>query len=253
MTGLALFGFIALGLGVGILIGGVGIGGVLLVPCMAYFFGMPVHGAIAVAMFAYIFAGTMGAVVYARHGSIKWKTAGWLVLGAAPAAFVGAAAVSVTPGIWLEFLIALLIVFAGVNALRQSKASRAEKEPRFHPLALVCLGAVTGLGSAMTGTGGPLLLVPISVWLGFPALTAVGLSQAIQFPIASLATIGNLTYGELDWQVALVLAAALMTGAALGARLAHRVPRQLLSTFLSFVLVAVGLFLIVRLVGTRLI
>ena len=43
-------------------------------------------------------------------------------------------------------------------------------------------------------------------------LVAVGLSQAIQLPVAIAATVGNVIYGELDWLLAGVLAAALMVG-----------------------------------------
>ena len=53
---------------------------------------------------------------------------------------------------------------------------------------LLVIGAITGFGSALTGTGGPVVLVPILVWCEMPILAAVGLSQAIQMPIALLAT-----------------------------------------------------------------
>ncbi len=67
---------------VGALIGAAGIGGVLLVPFMAYGVGLDVHNAISGAMFGYIFAGAVGAFLYARHGSIRWRVAAWIILGA---------------------------------------------------------------------------------------------------------------------------------------------------------------------------
>ena len=235
-----------LGVFVGILIGCVGIGGVLLVPGLTYLFGLPVHTAIAAAMFSYIFSGAAGAAIYARHGSIRWALAGWILLAAAPAAFAGSAIVSVTPGRWLELLIAMLIIFAGVNAIR--KRSEPEKAgPALGAPALVVIGVVTGLGSSLTGTGGPLILVPLAIWLGFPTLTAVGLSQAVQLPIASLATAGNVIYGTVDWVASGVLAAALIVGAAAGAKLAHAAPRETLSLLLAWVLFGVGSFMTVRL------
>ena len=247
MTVAALVLMAVLGVFVGLLIGSVGIGGVLLVPGLAYLFGLPVHTAIAAAMFAYIFSGAAGAAIYARHGSIRWPLAGWILAGAAPAAFVGSAVVSVTPGRWLELLIALLVIFAGVNAVRKGFQEPDKADPALGAPVLVLIGAITGLGSALTGTGGPLVLIPMAVWLGFPALTAVGLSQAVQLPIAALATAGNLIYGALDWAVSIVLAAALSAGAAGGAKFAHVVPRELLRPLLAWVLIAVGLFLTSRL------
>jgi hypothetical protein len=237
----------AMGVFVGVLVGAIGIGGVLLVPILTYFVGIDVHVAIAAAIFSYLFSGAVGAVLYARRGSIRWGMAAWLFLGAMPAAFLGAATVSTMPGKFLELLIAILIVFAGANALRSAaggdKADRVLGGP-----ALAAIGAITGFGSAMTGTGGPLLLVPILVWLRIPVLTAVGLSQAIQLPIAALASVGNFVYGRIDFGIGLVIAAALVAGVSVGAHLAHAVSQAVLRRVVAWVLVAVGLFIIVRIV-----
>ena len=77
-------------LGIGVLIGCVGIGGVLLVPALAILGAVPVHAAIAAAMFSYLFSGGAATWVYARQGSIDWRASAWLGAGAMPAAFAGA-------------------------------------------------------------------------------------------------------------------------------------------------------------------
>ncbi len=233
------------GVFVGVLIGGVGIGGVLLVPMLTYIFTIDVHVAIAAAMFSYLFSGLVGSIIYARRGSINWPMALWLFAGATPAAFAGALASSMVPAKGLQILIAILIVFAGVNALR-SQDEHGPREGPQKPAQLIAIGAVTGFGSALTGTGGPLVLVPLLVWLKVPALTAIGLSQAIQLPIAALATVSNFIYASVDMVVGGVIAVALMAGAVIGARLAHTLSQAALRTVLAWVLVAVGLFIIGR-------
>lgn len=240
---LALLG--GFGVFVGVLIGGVGIGGVLLVPMLTYIFTIDVHVAIAAAMFSYLFSGLVGSMIYARRGSINWPMALWLFAGATPAAFAGAMASTVVPARSLEFLIAFLIVLAGINALRATDED-ACREGLQKPAQLIAIGAVTGFGSALTGTGGPLVLVPLLVWLKVPALTAIGLSQAIQLPIAALATASNFIYASVDMVIGGVIALALMTGAAIGARLAHTLSQATLRTVVAWVLVAVGLFIIGR-------
>mgnify|MGYP002652321004 CR=1 FL=1 len=45
--------------------------------------------------------------------------------------------------------------------------------------ALVAVGAFVGFGSALTGTGGPVLLVPVLLTLGVAPLRAVAVSQAV--------------------------------------------------------------------------
>ena len=242
---LTLIGFLSIF--VGILIGGIGIGGILLVPMLTFVFGMGVHEAIGSAMFSYIFSGFVGAVLYARESSIRWSMALWLFVGAIPAAFAGAFLSSVTPSWGLELFIALLIIFAGTNAVI-SKNDSYTKESILTKVSLVGIGAITGVGSALSGTGGPLVLVPILVWLKVPVLTAVGLSQAVQLPIASLATAGNLLYGSVNIEVSVILAISLMIGASIGARIAHTISRNMLRNIVAWVLVLVGLFMVFRLV-----
>ena len=80
---------------------------------------------------------------------------------------------------------------------------------------------MTGVGSALTGTGGPLFVVPIMVSLKVAAHTAIGFSQAIQFPIASLATFSNFLYGTVDLIVGGLVAGGVIIGSIFGAKLAH--------------------------------
>jgi len=106
------------------------------------------------------------------------------------------------------------------------------------------IGAFTGFLSSVTGTGGPLVLVPILVAASVPVLTAVGLSQVIQVPIAVAATAGNLLYGTVDVVLASILAVSLTIGSWYGAKLAHNVSRDRLRRIVSIVLVVVGLFIL---------
>jgi len=242
-SSLALIGLLSVF--VGILIGGIGIGGVLLVPMLTFVFGMGVHEAIGAAMFSYIFSGIVGASLYARQGSINWTMALWLFAGAIPGAFAGAYLSSVISSQGLEFIIALLIIFAGVNAILTRGEDIKDERVLSRP-ALIGIGVVTGVGSALSGTGGPLVLVPVLVWLKVPVLTAVGLSQAVQLPIASLATAGNVLYGSVNMTIGITLAVSLMIGATIGARIAHAVTGSTLKNIVSWVLVVVGIFMVIR-------
>ena len=230
---------------VGVLIGCIGIGGVALVPALTYIGGMEVKVAIATCMFSYLFSGTVGALEYARRGSIRWSLSGWLCAGAMPGAFLGSVTASLVPGVHLEILIAMLVVLSGANALLQPADSAVARLPGGPTLCAI--GAIVGYGSAMSGTGGPLLLVPILVWLKVPLLAAVGLSQVIQLPVAALATAGNLAYGEVNFAVGLGIAVLLMGGVAVGARAAHWIPANVLRRIVALVLLAVGVLILARL------
>ena len=114
------------------------------------------------------------------------------------------------------------------------------------PWSLVLVGAGVGTVSAMIGTGGPLLLVPLLLWLRMPVRAAVGLGQAIQIPIALMATVGNLLASRFDPRLGLVLGAGVAIGTALGARIAHATPVLLLTRLVAVVLLAVGVLVLAR-------
>ena len=234
---------------VGVMIGAIGIGGVLLVPTLTYILGLGIHVAIATAMFTYLFSGAVGAFEYARQDSIHWSMALWLCLGGMPGAYLGAAMTWVTPGVILEGLIGLLVLLSGFQALRGS-SDAAESVASLSPIPLVVIGLVTGFGSSISGTGGPLVLIPILIWMQVPILTAVGLSQVIQIPIALLATTGNLMFGRIEWLIGFGVAVLLMLGVIVGARIAHRVSRVTLKRFIAVALLLVGASMLVRAITT---
>ena len=227
---------------VGILIGAVGIGGVLLVPALYLIGGIDVHEAVPACTLSYLATGVIGVIVYARHGSIQWSKVFWLCLGAVPAAFLGSISLLSIPAIWVMFLIALLMVVSGIDALIKAyrKSGEEHASRQLSPVQFVVIGFVTGFGSAITGTGGPLILVPVVIYLGLPVLTAIGLSQAIQLPIAAFASVGNWMSGNLNFELALVLATIMVVGSLGGALLVHRLPAEPIRKLIAFLLIFFG-------------
>lgn len=93
-------------------------------------------------------------------------------------------------------------------------------------------------------------MVPIITYLGLPVLTAVGLSQAIQIPIAAFASIGNWMSGNLNVNLGLLIAAAMVTGTLAGATLIHRLPAEPIRKFMALLLVVVGFGIGAHLIST---
>lgn len=231
-----------LGVVSGLMIGSIGVGGVILVPSLVFLVGMPIQVAIAAAMFAYILSGSIATAVYARHKSIDWGISAWLCAGAAPAAFAGAWAVSVVNERWLEAGIGSLAFLSGLNALRKRHA-----ETELHALSkhsVAGIGAFTGFLSAMSGTSGPLVLVPVLTAMHIPILASIGLSQVVQLPIAIAASAGNFLYGKVDLSLSAILALTLTLGSWYGAKLAHALPREVLRRIVCAVLIVVGAFIL---------
>ena len=231
---------VAIGFASGLLIGTIGIGGVILVPILTFLVGFPITDAITAAMIGYIAAGIIGITAYARKASIRWDLAAWLCASAAPAAVAGAWASNRAPATALEIVIGLFTVASGVNAMLSRSVAESSKQEIAKGM-LTTVGAITGFGSAISGTGGPLLLVPMLLWLRQPVLMAIGLSQAIQLTIAITATAGNFAFGTPDLTLGLQLAVGLALGTWVGAKVAHAVPREVLRTFVSLALVVIGI------------
>ncbi len=230
---------------VGVLIGCVGIGGVLLPPALVYFGGFDLHLAMATSMWSFLFTGGVGTIAYSRRNSVDWRMVLWLGAGTVPSAVLGALSNAALPGGLLTVLLAALIVAAGVNAL--TKASSAERPAySFGNLLLLFVGAVVGFGSALTGTGGPVLLVPILIFMRAPVLSAIAASQAVSIPVAFFSTIGYVLFSQVDFTLGTALGLLAAVGVVIGMLIAHAVPVVALRRIVAVALVGVGILMIVR-------
>jgi uncharacterized membrane protein YfcA len=244
MTPTIILAIAACGLVIGTAVGAVGIGGVLLVPILTLALGIEVKRAVAAALFAYLPSGIVAVTLYALRGSVAWREARLVALGALPFAWVGAQAASRAPAALLEFLIGLLLLSGGSYALRPPRQTVTDR--RLPPALLIGLGGVTSFGSALTGAGGAFILLPLLLLLDTPVLTAIGLGQAIILPIAGVASISNVAAGLVDFRLSAGLAVALSTGIALGTPIAHALPQQKLRRVLGFLVVAAGGAMLLR-------
>lgn len=237
---LALF---ALAVVVGVLIGMAGVGGVLLPPGLVALGGLTAQEATATSTWAFVFTGAVGTVAYAWRGVVPWDMLARLSLGVVPAAFLGARVGAELPESVVLLGLAGLTLFVGVQQLR-SRAVGGTREELGAP-ALVVVGAVVGFGSALTGTGGPVLLVPALLTLGVAPLRAVAVSQAVQLPVVVAGSVGYLATGLVDFRLGTVLGGLATLGVVAGAVLATRLPAEGLRRVVAVVCLAAGAYLLV--------
>ena len=229
---------------VGTLIGMVGVGGVLLPPGLVALGDLTANEATATSTWAFVFTGVVGTVAYAWRGVVPWGMLARLSVGVVPAAFVGALVNARLPGSVVLLGLAALTLFVGVQQLRPRAVREARNE--LGTAALIAVGAFVGFGSALTGTGGPVLLVPVLLTLGVAPLRAVAVSQAVQLPVVVAGSVGYLQTGLVDVRLGTALGCLAALGVVAGAVVATRIPAEGLRRIVALACIAAGVFLVIR-------
>src|SRR3546814_11095612 len=139
-----------------------------------------------------------------------------------PGAFAGALALAIVPERATLTILALFLAATGLRVLvgKEPAHKRQERNGR----STVITGGFAGFASALTGTGGPMVLVPLLLWQKMPLLTAVSLGQIAQLPIASVATVGNFLSGGIELLAAPVIGCMCVPWILVGRGGAERVP-----------------------------
>jgi uncharacterized protein len=238
MSALAL---LALGLPVGFLIGLIGIGGVLLAPTLVHVFGRDIHQAVALSLASFVLAGLVAAA-RSRNADTRFGSSDWLFLGMiVPGAVAGAWVTPWIPAADLSLVISACVTFAGISCLRGKPSADGGKP--FHPAVLTAMGLLTGLLSVVSGTGGPLVCLPMLLWNDMEVRRALILAQVAQLPVAVTATLANGFAGSLDLAAAGLLSVAIVVGMLAGLDVSRRIDATLLRKCVAWCLVIVGLAL----------
>ena len=239
----SLLATLAAALAIGVLIGSIGIGGILLSPFLIGVVGLDVRDAITISSASFVATGLAALAMFARAERVE-LAGGWpLVVATLPGAFVGAIVLGYAPKRLSLAVLAVLLAATGIRVLAQRamaerRASRATSARA--DCADCAVGAFGGFVSALTGTGGPMVLVPMQLWRGVPLLAAVAIGQLAQLPIAAMATLGNALRGGVDVAAATGIGLALVPGVFAGRRLAAALPLERLTRALAVLLIALG-------------
>ena len=223
----------------GLLIGLTGIGGVLLVPVLTQVAGIALDRAIAASVFGFIIAGAYAAFVHLRRARLQARPVIVLCAASAAGAMAGAASLDWLPPGAVRLFIALLCLASGLNALSRRPGKTGAAPP---PALLGILGAIVGYASAISGTGGPVTLIPLLLFLRTPVAAAIALALAAQLPISIAGAAVYAWQGRIDLELGAALGALLVIGTYAGARLSARLAGRGLTVAVALVLVAVGLW-----------
>jgi uncharacterized protein len=255
--------YLALGSGVGLAAGLLGIGGgLLLVPAMLYALGAQglapedtMRVALGTSMATVVF--TSAASVRAHHarGAVDWSIVQRMLPGILLGAVVGCVVSSHVPGRALVLVFALYLVYAGTQMLVSWQPAAAARLPGRAGLAVA--GSVICASSSLLAVGGATLTIPFLARCNVPFRRAIGTAAAVAIPLAVASTVGYVIAGWASTRVPAAsagyvylpavasIAVASVALAPVGAWLSHRLPVALLRRVFALLLyaIAVKLFL----------
>lgn len=247
----------ALGLLVGVVIGGLGGGGgVLTVPALVYLLGQTAQDATTSSVVIVGVTAVFGVLARARGGLVRWRTG--LAFGAVgiPSAALGTLVNQRVPEPALLLSFGGLTVLAAVALILDARREPDEPEPAAGggvavaapPTSRVTLkiavgGAVIGLLTGFLGVGGGFLVVPaLVIILRMPMAHAVGTSLLIIVINSGAAFATRAGVADLDWAVLVPFTLAAIAGSFAGHAVSRRLPGPTLSRAFAVMLLLVGVF-----------
>lgn len=262
-------GLLALGSVTGFLAGLLGIGGgMLLVPFLTMLMtaqGVPVqhvvHMAIATSLATIMFTSVSSVRAHHARGAVLWPVARVFAPGILLGSLVGAQLAGALPTGIVALLFALFVGLSATRMLVNRKPQPSRQLPG--ALGMFGMGNLIGALSAFVGAGGAFLSVPFMLRCNVPAHHAVGTSSALGFPIAIAGTLGYViagvrALGAPTWQqvgyiylpaLLLVSAASVLT-APLGARVAHALDVRQLGRAFAILLYALAGYMLYKAIRT---
>lgn len=254
---------VALGLVIGLVIGGLGGGGgALTVPALVYLLGLTAQDATTSSVLIVGISALVGATTRIRDGSLHWRTGLAFAAVGVPAAYLGSvlnhrAGESVVLGTF-----AVVTALAAVAMLIESRTQdcvdppepasgrvtvvarpAVERRSLARIATIVGCGAAVGFLTGFLGVGGGFLVLPVLVIaLRMPVPTAIGTSLLIMVLNSAAALASRVGDLAVDWTVVVPFTVASVAGTVLGRRVADRLSGAALTRTFAVLLLIIGIF-----------
>jgi uncharacterized membrane protein YfcA len=253
----------ALGLVIGLVIGGLGGGGgALTVPALVYLLGQTAQDATTSSVLIVGISSLVGVVIRIRDRSLRWRTGLAFAAVGVPVAYLGSVLNHRSGQAVVLVTFAVVTVVAAVAMLLESRSPSGGEECVEPPAPaagtvlvarrqrlLVRVGTVVGCAAAVgfltgfLGVGGGFLVLPVLVIaLRMPVTAAIGTSLLIMVFNAGSALASRLGDLSVDWTVVVPFTLASVAGTLLGRRVAERLSGAALTRIFAVVLLLVGIF-----------
>lgn len=259
-----LFGSLALGSVVGLLLALTGAGGAILaVPLLLFFLHLGVAQAAPIALLAAGLAAAVGAVIGLRAGTVRYRAAALMAGAGMPCSPLGGWLAHRVPNAPLTVLFATVLGYVALRMFRQANAPQAAPDaaPTLQPCqlntgtgrfvwtaactrALALAGCAAGFLSGLLGVGGGFVIVPaLRRATNAPMQSVVATSLAVIALVSAAGVASSAIAGAMNWQVGTPFAAGAIMGMLAGRRVAGRLSGPRLQQGFALVagLIAIGM------------
>jgi uncharacterized membrane protein YfcA len=247
------------GLVVGLVVGLTGVGGgSLMTPTLVFIFKIPVDIAVGTDLIFASLTKIFGVVAHSSRGNVNWKIVSRLAVGSLPASIATIFVMSQLKAhgkpldhIILPVLGISLVVTAVAVILRKRILAAGGKmfelseqtSNRFATVVGVVLGVMvtlTSVGAGAIGVAALMLLYP-----KIRGSEVVGSDLAHAIPLVTVAGLGHLQLGNIDYRLLLGLLLGSIPGIYIGSTLSSRLPEVMMRRILAGVLLVMGIGCIV--------
>lgn len=210
-----------------------------------------IHMALATSMATIIPGVFMSAWTHHKHQAVNWDVLRRMTPGILTGTFCGAVIAHFSSTSFLKGFFVAFICFLATQMLFDLRPRATANAPIRLPGAagMFFFGIVMGVVSSFAGIGGAVLSIAFLSWCNMRMHETIGTAAAIGVPLAIAGTIGFVVTGQWDktlpeWSLGYVylpavagIAITSIVVAPVGARLAHRLPVNILKkVFVVFLL-----------------
>ena len=228
----------ALGVLVGILMGLTGAGGgILSVPLLVFFLGLPIAEAAPIALCAVALASSIGAILGLRNKILRYKAAGFMAIFGLALSPLGLWIAPQIPNAPLQILFSLILLYVAIRLLSQArnelkgipKPNRKPPPCLINPAigklqwtmpcarALTLSGSLAGFLSGLLGVGGGFIIVPaLKRYTDLPVKSIVATSLGVLAIVTGGGAIFSAASGNLNLIVAAPFSLAALVGLLFG-------------------------------------